>query len=139
MTDCIIDSNILVYLADGSESGKHSKAVEWLGSNSSGLKRAGVLLQNLREFSAAFHKKKARAEPQEINHWIDVFSRRFDVLSEKLEDTVKANEFRVEFKTDFWDALIAASMIRNGIRTIYTENVKDFEKIRGIDAVNPLK
>ncbi|MBI2445074.1 hypothetical protein HYV43_01665 [Candidatus Micrarchaeota archaeon] len=31
----------------------------------------------------------------------------------------------------------AATMLENGITTIYTENVEDFEKIPGIKAVNP--
>ncbi len=30
-------------------------------------------------------------------------------------------------------------MLENGIDTIYTENVKDFEKIPGIRAVNPFE
>jgi predicted nucleic acid-binding protein len=38
----------------------------------------------------------------------------------------------------FWDALIAETMIENKITEIYTENTKDFEKIPGIRAINPM-
>ena len=140
MADCIVDSNLLVYLVDDTEKEKHSKALNWLESNSEGLKQAGVLLQNLREFSAVLHKKKARVEQGKINLWISIFSRRFEVLDEKPEDTIKANELTEKFKTDFWDAFIAASMERLGIMAIYTENTKDFDKIKtGIKAVNPFE
>ncbi len=41
--------------------------------------------------------------------------------------------------TPFWDALIAETMLENGVSTIYTENEKDFKKMRGINAINPFK
>lgn len=36
----------------------------------------------------------------------------------------------------FWDVMLAAAMLENGVNKIYTENTKDF-KIPGIKAVNP--
>ena len=44
-----------------------------------------------------------------------------------------------KLKLHFWDALIAATMIKHGIRVIYTENVKDFAKLREIKAINPMR
>jgi len=43
------------------------------------------------------------------------------------------------YKVHFWDALIAATMIENNVFTIFTENTKDFKKIKGITAINPLE
>ncbi len=37
----------------------------------------------------------------------------------------------------FWDCLIAACMLEHGVKIIYTENVKDFSGIAGIEAINP--
>ncbi len=37
----------------------------------------------------------------------------------------------------FWDCLIAACMLEHGVKIIYTENVKDFSGIAGIQAINP--
>jgi predicted nucleic acid-binding protein len=36
-----------------------------------------------------------------------------------------------------FDIFLAATMLDNGVRTIYTENVRDFEGIEGIEAINP--
>jgi len=52
---------------------------------------------------------------------------------------VKAIELQAAYKAPFWDALIAATMLENGVKTIFTENTADFRKIPFIKAVNPLK
>jgi len=42
-------------------------------------------------------------------------------------------------RAPFWDALIAACMLEHGVRTIVTENERDFKRIPGIMALNPFK
>jgi len=42
-------------------------------------------------------------------------------------------------RVPFWDALIAACMLENGISTIVTENEADFKRIPGITTSNPFK
>lgn len=44
-----------------------------------------------------------------------------------------------KFKSKFWDAVIAETMIESGVEMIYTENEKDFKRIQGIKVINPLK
>jgi len=39
----------------------------------------------------------------------------------------------------FWDLLIAETMRDAGLKKIYTENLRDFEKISWVEAVNPLR
>lgn len=39
--------------------------------------------------------------------------------------------------TGVWDALIAETALENGIRKIYTENTKDFNKIPSLKIINP--
>jgi predicted nucleic acid-binding protein len=36
-----------------------------------------------------------------------------------------------------FDVFLAATMLDNGVRSIYTENIDDFEAIDGIEAINP--
>ena len=36
------------------------------------------------------------------------------------------------------DAVIAASMLENNVKTIYTDNEKDFRKVEGLEVINPL-
>ncbi len=42
------------------------------------------------------------------------------------------------FKTSFWDVLIAETMRDAGVRTLYTENEKDFKKIPWVQVMNPI-
>lgn len=50
----------------------------------------------------------------------------------------KAMDISIKKNIEYWDALIAATMIENNISHIYTENIKDF-RIEGITAVNPFE
>ena len=43
------------------------------------------------------------------------------------------------YRATFWDALIAACMLEKGIKTIVTENERDFKRIPGITIINPFK
>ena len=39
----------------------------------------------------------------------------------------------------FWDSLIASAMREENIKTIFTEDTGDFQKIPGLKVINPLK
>lgn len=41
-------------------------------------------------------------------------------------------------RRDIFDAFLVATMLDNDVRTIYTQNVKDFEIYREIQVINPL-
>jgi len=53
-------------------------------------------------------------------------------------DTKRAVEICNGKQALFWDSSIVATMLRNKIDCIYTENTKDFECL-GVRAVNPLR
>jgi predicted nucleic acid-binding protein len=36
-----------------------------------------------------------------------------------------------------FDLFLAATMLDNGVHTIYTENVRDFKGLKGIEVINP--
>jgi predicted nucleic acid-binding protein len=139
MTDeHLLDSNILIYAYDTSEGEKHELARKLLEDCFMGQPFA-VSLQNLTEFFNTITKKIERP-----------------ISSSEAEDVIKIilefKNFRKLIPTDqtlrramrlgklghFWDAMIAATMIENGITHIYTENAKDFQ-IPGITAINPFK
>lgn len=50
----------------------------------------------------------------------------------------RASADSIVMGSHFWDLLMAETMKEAGMRTIYTENVRDFESIPWIEAVNPL-
>lgn len=142
MTDelALIDSNILIYDFDASDKLKHKKAKEILDACWTGKKRYAVSIQNLSEFFVNVTNKIE--EPISIEDGTIAVKKMimFNWLT-KLEPTKQCVERALELcaqqKIHYWDALIAATMIENGIFSIITENTKDFSKIREIQAKNP--
>lgn len=51
----------------------------------------------------------------------------------------KALDLVDKHNISFTDAVIASTMLENGINKIYTENENDFKKIPGIIVINPFK
>ncbi len=136
----LIDTNILVYAFDTSESHKHKISSELLEKCWKNEMRFAISLQNLSEMYIIITKKISNPIPKtsakevvqkflEFNNWIKLIPR---------ENTLtKAMELSEKFGINYWDALIASIMIENKIYTIYTENVKDFKKIENITSINP--
>ena len=136
------DTNILVYAFNESEGVKWRKCNKLVSEVLLGEKVACVSNQVLGEFCNALTAKAKRPVDNKIlseiicafnesPHWI------------KLEYTertvVHALKIRAECGIHFWDAVIAATMLENQVYHIYTENVRDFGKIRQIKTINPLE
>ena len=130
----LVDSNILVYLIDTADELKHEKALEWL-SNSYSLS-IFVSTQNIREFANNCLKKSA--SNNQILEFIELFCARFIVLQDDQLDTKNAIELSKGNRNHFWGASLVSVMKRNNINLVFTENVKDFQKL-GVKAINPLK
>jgi predicted nucleic acid-binding protein len=99
-------------------------------------------LQNLCEFFAVATKKVARPMPlgQAENIVREILSStKWRVLDRREETVVHAMELVRERRAPFWDALIAACMLENGIEIIVTENERDFKRIPGITVTNPFR
>ncbi len=137
MTDeYLLDSNILIYAYDTSEGKKHELAKELLEDCFMGQPFA-VSLQNLTEFFNAITKKIEH--PLSSNEAEDVIKIILEFKNfRKLIPTDKTllRAMRLGKTGHFWDAMIAATMLENGISQIYTENTKDFQ-IPGITPINP--
>ncbi len=135
-TRVAVDSNLLVYAVE-TTSPKHAAAKEFLG-NLVEANLAFLSTQNLAEFSRVVTEKlprplSAEQADEAIASFVEVFSVvRYDVPAVRL-----ALKHAQTGHTHFFDALLAATMMENGIDTIYTENTEDFQKIPGIKAVNP--
>ncbi len=135
----LVDTNILVYSYDKDEPSKRGKAEELLSKCFSGEISLAISIQNLAEFvSVTTRKSKLSFEQARINASDIIDTPNFKKIGYKAETIISAIEIMKEFKTSFWDSLLAATMRENGIFNIYTENVNDF-KIPWIKAVNPLR
>ena len=75
---------------------------------------------------------------KEAREIIRDFSDAAGIVNYSARTILRASELNEMYKVHFWDALIAATMIENNVFTIFTENTKDFKKIKGIIAINPL-
>ena len=130
----LVDSNILIYLADTSEEHRNGLAKAWLADSFG--KTIYISSQNLREFT--FKCLVKSVDPKIIIEFLDLFTARFTVLQDDFFDTKTAVELCKGNKKLFWDASIVSVMQRNKIDYIFTENTKDFVAL-GVKAINPLK
>jgi len=131
----LVDSNILIYLADHKDKTKHEAAISFISSLNKEI--VFISAQCLREFSSNCLVKKII--PSEIIiDFIESFVSKMIVIQDDYSDNINAVKLSKTNPSIFWDANIVSVMLRNEIDCIYTENVKDFQKL-GVKAINPLK
>lgn len=137
--DRLIDTNVLVYAYDVSEKGKHTIAhslLDEVWDHGGGA----VALQNLSEFFVVVTGKVQR--PISVSNARTIISdicrsSRWLVIDRHTGTMMRAIELVESTRAPYWDALIAACMLENGIHTIVTENERDFKRIPGITVINP--
>ncbi len=134
MNSALVDTNILVYIADTKDPEKHQRALEWYRKQEEN-DLLFVSLQNLREFAAICVKKTSLGK-EKIAKWIEDYSNAFWVLVDSKEDVVKAVEIARENALPYYDGLIMATMERYDVDTIITENSRDFRKHGKINVVD---
>jgi predicted nucleic acid-binding protein len=121
------------------EGEKHSLAksiVQGIWRESGGV----VTLQNLCEFFVVVTRKVEHPIPFDEARSIigDIISStKWMVIDRDHESVIKGIDLAGQAGIHFWDALIAACMLENGISVIITENESDFKKTQGITVVNP--
>ena len=137
----LIDTVILVHAYTVSDDEKHRAALTLVESVWSG-EEAVTTLQNLCEFFFVATRKVQKpisASVAEIVVKGISTGSQWRVIDRSPETVSKAIELVKLHRAAFWDALIAACMLEQGIYTIVTENERDFRRIPGITVVNPFK
>jgi predicted nucleic acid-binding protein len=127
-----LDTNALAYLISNEDLNKHKKIKEFVKE-----KHCEISSQNLRELTNVLFKK-TKLDNKEIRNYLIKLGKKFTVNYELIEDTLNSINF-LKSRKNFYDALLVATMLRNGIRTIVTENEKDFLEFKGIKVINPFK
>ena len=136
----LLDSNILVYAFDRSEKEPHGISKSLLNTCLDGREQFFVSLQNISEFyrvvTCKIENPLPKAEARKICQKILTFSgfRKIAPTADTLPNAMYLND---RYGVPYWDALLAASLLENRVFVIYTQNVRDFEGIPGIRAVNP--
>lgn len=140
ISSCLVDTNIFVYAIGEKEGEKGRIAKQIVEKYISNAGKKKILLQNMAELFNVVKKRHGEGETLgQCMKLIEALLRLEDIekISYNGETLSKAMKISSEYKKPFWDCLIAATMIENNVRFIYTENVSDFAGIEGIEALNP--
>jgi len=137
-----IDTNLLVYAYHKGEIKKHLVSNKLLEKCWKREVKYFTSSQNLAEFFYVVTEKienplKLEEVKKIINDIIN-FSN-WEVLSYNKTTMLKAMDIKILNNMHFWDALLIATMLENNVLNIYTENEKDFIKVKNITVVNPFK
>jgi predicted nucleic acid-binding protein len=136
------DANILAYAFDDSEASRREKCTSLVRSGFQGDAVCLVSNQVLSELFVVLTKHAKKPLPKEkagiiVNGFVDS-SKWIKINYTHL--TVKRALIDLEaMNVPFWDLLIAETMREARIRTIYTENERDFAKIPWVEVVNPIR
>lgn len=134
----LLDTNILVYAHDKTSGGKHeiSKAmVERCLKD----EKLAVSSQNLSEFFWVTTRKHFLNKKEAIDIISDIINfSGWLKISFDHNTVLEAARIAEEFSMPYWDSLLAATMRRNSIFNLYTENAKDF-KMPWLNAANPFR
>ena len=130
------DTSVLVYAFNADEKEKHQKALELLENVYKGEFKGFLSIQNLNELFYVITRKNIKniKEAEEIIKNI-IGSNKWIVKDIGKGTTLLAINLTKNNSKNFWDNLIAANLILNDVREIYTEDTKGFksELIKVID------
>ena len=132
----LLDSNVLVYAYDKDSQDKQGKAIALI-EEARYNRLAYTGLQNLGELAAVLAKKNIAKDV--LIEIIDELQVRFNLVGYTAKTLAGAVRLVFQHGVPFWDAVIAQTMLENGIDTIVTENEADFKRVPGIKVVNPFR
>lgn len=135
----LVDTNILVYAYEKEDCKRKIESQNILEKCFNKEITLALSNQNLAEFSYVA-LKKLKLDTEIITRIIEDITNfsGFKKINYKEKTIISAIEIANKNNMSFWDSLISATMIENGILNIYTENSKDF-KIPQLNVINPLK
>ena len=138
-----VDTNILAYAYDRSDKRKRAICAKLIRSAFEGESNFFVSNQILAELFVVLTRKVANPLSSEdagtiVRAFIDSqkwtkINYDFMTVRRALDDARNMGAY-----SSFWDLLIAETMRDSGVKTIYTENLRHFEKIPWVNAVNPM-
>ncbi len=141
MTERLIDTNVLVYAYDLSETIKNPIARDILAEiwkNGGGV----VCVQNLMEFFVVMTRKvTSPIEVAEARSIIEDMAKSdsWRLIDRDIHTFLEAIDLVSHYHVHIWDATIAACMKEHGIIDIVIEDNADFDKIPGINVIVPFQ
>jgi predicted nucleic acid-binding protein len=132
-----LDTNILVYTFDATNSRKQDKA-RTLVEDALEHRTGTISYQVVQEFLNVATRKFARPlTARQAQHYLDAV---LDPLCAVYASTGlyrKAIEIQERWRYAFYDSLIIASALASGCRTLYSEDLQDGQAVESLTIVNP--
>ena len=131
-----IDTNILIYALDQHSPQKQAQARELLRAANSQEKLA-LSTQVLQEFFVA-STRKLYLEPMTAKQILRGFSH-FETVLITTSQIDQAIDDSIQYTLSFWDALIVTAADHIHCSELWTEDLNDGQKVRGVTIVNPFE
>ena len=133
-----LDTNVLVYAFDRSDSERRSVAARLL-DELAGEDRLRLSTQVLQEFFVTVTRKIAR--PLAVSRAISLLEAftAWPVFVPEPATITDAAGLTDEARISFWDALIVVAAQRSGAAILYSEDLNHGQRIRGVRIVNPFR
>jgi predicted nucleic acid-binding protein len=136
MARSLVDTNILIYARDLSETEKRLRAVDVID----GLAARGELVlsvQCLNEFSAASLRRGVPISEVQtaVLRWRDLG----EVVRQDEAATTAALDAVARHRLSFWDALIWATARDAAVPILYTEDFQHGRELEGVRFINPFR
>ena len=131
-----LDTNVLIYTCDRSDSKRQQTAIDLVANSSDGV----LLWQVACEFVAASRKLSAQGfTPSDAWRRLTEF---LDVLHLVLPTAgvlQRGHELHVSHGVSFWDAMILGACVEAGVDILYSEDVPGLATVGGLRVINPFK
>jgi len=131
-----VDTNIFLYAVDRRDGGKQACAIELIErliQEGSGAISTQVLAEL---FSVAIQKLRLSSEEAEQ---MIVDLKGWTLHRPDHPDLVRASNLHRRYKIQWWDALIVNSAIELGCDILWTEDLRDGQKIGALTVRNPFR
>jgi len=131
-----VDTNILFYTNDSREPQKQKITKDLLAN----LKNTILLWQVACEYVAASCKlEKFGFTPQDAFADLELLRKSLRLVFPTWRTIQKAETLIARYSVSFWDALIVAACIENGVTRLYSEDIGDFFRSEGLEISNPFQ
>ncbi len=135
MDTCFIDTNIWLYAFIESQDQDKSLSAKAIIQ---GNYKIVVSSQIINEVSVNLIKKAKFDEPS-IQHLIESFYAKYQVMEVGRAELLKGSDLRVRYQFSYWDSLIVACALLSGAAVLYSEDMNNSLMIENkLKIVNPL-
>ncbi len=129
-----VDTNVLLYVHDPRDANKQSRATSLVRS----LPAAALLWQVACEYVAASRKLQPYGfGPQDAWNDLKMLRSMWSCILPDWQHHATCELLMQQHSLSFWDALILAAALEEGITTLYSDDLCSVGSIPGIHLVNP--